>query len=150
MLPPKKEYERVKTDDFVTGIIEKVEYEQEHEFKGKPTAENPTGLKTGPAVRLAFDIDGMKFPKKSGWMTFSYAEKSNLYGKYLINLVENAKPNMVFHIEQLEGLKVKMLWKDNPKDPQYQNLDTIRPLDGKKLIPVEGEVATVGEEQPPF
>lgn len=142
MLPPKKEYEKVRTDDFVSGFIEKVEYEAEHEFKGKDET------KTGPAVRIAFNIEGMKFPKKTGWMTFTYAEKSNLYSKYLVNLVENARPNMEFHIEQLQGLKVKMLWKDNPKNPDFQNLDTIRPLDGKKLVVLNE--APESEEKVPF
>lgn len=130
MLPPKREYEKVPTDNFVNGIIEEIQYEADHEFKG-PNA------KQGPAIRIVFIIDGMKFPKRTGWMSFSYAEKSTLYQKYLVNLVDNAKPNMHFHIEQLKGLKVKMLWKDDPKNPDFQSLDSIRPSDGKKIIAVE-------------
>lgn len=130
MLPPKREFEKVKTDDFVTGFIEKVEHEKEHEFKG------PDGTKINEGIRFVFLIDGMKYPKKTGWLTFSYNEKSTLYSKYLVSLVEGAKPNMNFHVEQLQGLKVKMLWKENPKNTDFQVLDSIRPADGKKIVPV--------------
>lgn len=141
MLPPKKEFEKVRTDDFVIGVIADVEHDKEHEFKGK-------NMTIAEAVRIVFHIEGMKFPKKTSWMTFSYNEKSNLYQKYLASLVESATPNMEFHIEQLKGLKVKMLWKDNPKNPDFQGVDSIRPADGRKIAAV---VATQPkEEEVPF
>ena len=141
MKPPKREYEKVPTDDFVTGVIEDYQYEEEHDFKGPDS-------KKGPAVRFKFVIDGLQYPKHSSWMTFSYAEKSNLYSKYLVSLVANAKANMDFDLDQVKGMKVKMLWKDNPKNPAFQGVDSIRPIGEKISALVTGDA--VIEEEIPF
>lgn len=136
MKPTQREFEKVKTDDFISGVLIDVKYDQAHEFKGK----NP---RTSPAVKFIFDLDGYKDKKQSNWMGFSYDEKSTLYQKYLVSLVESAKPYMDFDLDQLKGIEVKILYKDSP-DGKYQNIDTIRPTKGKikadaKFTPEEHE-----------
>lgn len=127
MKPAPIEYERVPVDDFVLGIISEIEYENEHEFTYK-------GVKNvGPAVRIVIKIEGMKYPKKTRWMGFYYSEKSNLFNKFLLPLLEGARPNMDFDMDNLKNMKVKMLWKDD-KDPKYQSIDSIRPV-GAKVVP---------------
>lgn len=149
MKPVKKEivYEKVTTNDFVVATIDEIQYEKDREFTYKGEK------RKSDAVRLKFIIDGLKYPKTSGWMTFSYGEKSSLYTKYLTSLVEGAKPHMDFDLDQLKGLKVKMLWKNFGDQDQYQGVDTIRPVN-KKVVPLNtnpgkietAEVAMVIEE----
>lgn len=124
MKPPKRatEFEKVSCDEFIGGEIETIQYEEAHEFKFQGN------IKTASAVRFKFKLDGYKYPHYSRWMTFSYGEKANLYLKYLLPLVENAKPDMDFDIDALQGMKVKTLWAENN---DFQNLETIRPLGGK-------------------
>lgn len=128
MKPPKTEktdFEKVNMDDFVSGFIEDVQYDNEHKFKGYNGAED----KVKPAVRLKFKIEGYQYPHYSRWMAFSYAEKSNLLNKYLLPLVEGAEKDMDFDIDLLKGLRVKMLWSEKNG---FQSVETIRPI-GKKL-----------------
>jgi hypothetical protein len=129
MMPPKKEYEKVKMDEFVSGTIESYQYDEKHEFTG------PKGIVVKPAIKFSFIIDGMEYPKTSKWMSFSYHEKSTLFIKYISVLVKDAKPGMAFDVDQLVGLKVKMLWKED-KNPLYQVLDSIRPI-GEKVIAID-------------
>lgn len=43
---------------------------------------------------------------------------------------------MDFDLDQLKGLKVKMLWKNKTYEgKEYQTIETIRPI-GKKVIPI--------------
>lgn len=141
MQPPKQVFEKVKTDDFVIGTIDSYEYDEKHEFIGKD------GTKVSPAIRFVFIIEGMEYPKKSKWMTFSYHEKSGLYLKYLSSLVKDAKPKMAFDLDQLVGMKIKMLWKDDT-NPDYQKLDSIRPL-GEKIIAIDMSVSTATKPSVP-
>ncbi len=128
MKPPVQErnYEKVKTDDFLPGMIEDVQYDKEHPFKYKGVESTAFG------VRFKFTLQGYKYPHFSRWMKFNYGEKANLYKKYLVPLVDGAKPEMDFDLDQLKGMKIKTLWSE--KD-DFQNVETIRPA-GKKLIPV--------------
>lgn len=130
MRPPKQkvDYEKIKTDDFVLGTIEDVLYDMEHTFKGFQGA--PDKVQAG--IRLVFSVDGYKFPHKSPWMKFSYSSKSNIFKKYISSLVEGATEFMDFDIDQIKGMRVKMLWADNG---DFQGIETIRPLD-KKIIPI--------------
>lgn len=129
--PPKQEsmdpdkYERVPVNEFVNGVIEDVEHDPNHQFKG-PHA------KAGEAVRLKFKIDGLEFPHRTRWMTFSYSEKSNLYTKYIVKLVEGAKPFMDFDLHRLKGMKVRMFWENDARDPRYQSIQVIVPQ-GQKI-----------------
>lgn len=119
---PKTEFEQVTIDDWTTGVIGEVQYNETH----KSTWEGQE--KIGPAVRLRFDLEGYKFPHYSGWLTFSYGEKTNLFKKYISSLVEGAAPDMEFDLDQLKDLPVKIMWKQNG---EYQNVEIIRPLNGK-------------------
>jgi hypothetical protein len=145
MIPPSRkiEYEKVATDDFLKGTIEDIKYDLEHKssYKGKE--------KIGPAVRIIFSVDGYKFPHGTPWMYFGLGEMTNLYKKYISSLVEGAVPDMEFDIDQLKGMRVKMLWKDNG---DFQHIETIRPLESK-IIPskkIEANDAIEPEEEIPF
>lgn len=127
MKPPKNnntEYEKVPTDDFVRAEIEDIKYEADHLFKGFQGAED----KKKPGVRLKFKIEGCQKPHYSRWMSFNYGEKSNLFTKYLLPLVEGATPDMDFDLDNLKGMKIKMLWAEK-NDFQYP--ETIRPATNK-------------------
>jgi hypothetical protein len=134
MKPQRQEYEKVDINDFTTGVIEKVQYEKEHKFKFQDKETIAEG------VRFKFKLIGYEHPHYSRWMKFNYGVKSNLYGKYLVPLVENPMPDMDFEIENLEGLKVKILWSERNG---FYNVETIRPANGR----VKHEVK---EEEPPI
>jgi hypothetical protein len=144
MKPPKREYEKIKTDEFVQGQIEDITYDLEHEFVYK----DQKNIK--PAVRFKFLIEGYKEYHYSRWMTFNYGEKSNLFKKYVTALVEGALPNMDFDLDKLKGMNIKMLWKDEKNG--YQSIDVIRPLTNK-LVGVTAQppqMEEVSEEEVPF
>lgn len=119
---PRTEFEQVATDDWTTGTISEIQYNENHKriWQGEE--------KIGPAVRLKFALDGYNFPHYSGWMTFSYGEKTNLFKKYISSLVDGAVPEMEFDLDQLKDLPVKIMWKQNG---EYQNVELIRPVNGK-------------------
>ena len=126
-------YEKVDCGDFINGIIEEVQEEKDREFnyQGKITKRD--------AVRIKFKLDGYDYPHYSRWGSFNYGEKSNLFKKYLLPLVEGAEPVKEkdskfngFDIQQLQGMAVKTLWGENEKG--YQHVETIRPLEGK-IVP---------------
>jgi hypothetical protein len=133
---PKGDYEKVKCDDFISGVIEDVQYDKEHSFKGFQG--QPDSKKE--ACRFIFRLDGYAFKHFSRWMTFNYAEKSNVYKKYLVPLVDHAEPFMDFDLDQLKGMKVKTLWKE---ENDFQSVETIRPIEGKIFRPLE---KTIEEE----
>lgn len=150
-----KDFERVSTDDFIPGVVEDIAYEEAHLFKGygKDKKGTPIPDRTAPAVRFKFLLEGYKYPHYSRWMSFNYGEKSNIYLKFLVPLVEGAKPDMDFDLDQLKGLKVKILWAEKN---DFQFVETIRPI-GKKVVPLNvhinqaAEVVETGnEEEVPF
>jgi len=128
------DYEKVKCDDFIPGVIEEVQEEKQREFNWQGT------ITKCDAVRMKFKLDGYDYPHYSRWGKFNYGEKSNLFKKYLLPLVEGAEPVTgadskfnAFDIQQLAGMKVKTLWGENDKG--YQHVETIRPIGGK-IVPV--------------
>ena len=129
--PPrtKMEYEKVKTDDWTQGIIEDVQHDEKRDtgFKDDDTGEN----KIVDSVRFKFKLDGYSYPHYSRWMTLSYHEKSNLFKKYITNLVEGAAQDLDFDLERLKGFPVKVMWQDNG---DFQNVEMVRPL-VKKIDP---------------
>lgn len=150
-MPPKRDmqYEKVPVGDFVNGEISDVEYDMSHSFKGYQGKERTTQ----PGVRLVFKLDGCKYLHKTRWMKFSYHEKSGLYSKYLIKLVDGATPGMEFDLDKIKGMKVKTIWADNG---DFQNIENIFPS-GKKIVhmdipDVEAELhndeLSHGEESP--
>jgi hypothetical protein len=138
MKPPKRagnmEYEKVTTDDFVSGIIEDINYDPEHTFKGfgKDASGKDKPDTKAAAVRLKFKLEGYQYSHYSRWMRFNYGEKANLYLKFLVPLVEGAKPDMDFDLDQLRLLPVKTLWSEKN---DFQSVETIRPI-GKKVVPL--------------
>lgn len=129
MRPPVQErnYEKVSTDNFIPGIIEEIQYDKEHKFKFKGEESIAFGC------RFKFMLEGYKHAHYSRWLKFNYGEKANLYKKYLVPLVDGAKPEMDFDLDQLKGVKVKTLWSEKN---DFQSVETIRPA-GKKVIPVQ-------------
>jgi len=117
---PKLNYEKVAIGEMLSGVIEKVEYDNEHRFKGFQGAEDTVQ----PAVRLKIKLDGYNFPKYSRWMKFSTGSKSNLYQKYLSKLVEGAQPECDFDLDILNGLPIKSVWSENG---DFQNIDAVYP-----------------------
>ncbi len=151
MSKPEKfgDYERVRIDDFVKGVIEEVQEEPEHAFPVfKKMGEKyvKAGENVFFGVRMKYKLEGCEYPHFSRWMKFTYGERSNLFTKYLTNLVKDAKPEMDFDIQALKGLEVKTLWDDN----KFQGLITIMPLKGKIVSNIEAqEVSGVANEEPP-
>lgn len=129
MKPPPRirmEYEKVNIQDWVPGIIEDIQHDEEREtgFKDEKTGEPLIK----DCIRFKFQLEGCSYPHYSRWMTFSYHEKANLYKKYLSSLVEGAKPDMDFDLDRLKGMKIKTMWANNG---EFQNLEMIRPVDKK-------------------
>lgn len=123
------EYEKIKVDDWVLGVIEEIQRDEKRTtgFKDEETGEPIIK----DCIRFKFNIEGCSYPHYSRWMTFSYHEKSGLYSKYLLSLVENAKPDMDFDLERFKQFKIKMMWANNGN---FQNLELIRPA-GNKIDP---------------
>lgn len=137
MKPPKKEFEQVKVDEWITGEIVDIQYEKEHEFTYK-------GNKSvGPASKILIRLDGYKDKKSTGWWSFNYSEKSNLYKFFINPLVEGATPNMDFDLDNLKHLRIKVMYVQNG---EYQNLMAIRPIDSK-IVSGRGDSET--HETPP-
>lgn len=131
MKPPtrqKIDFEKVKTDEWIPGTISEIQYNMEYKsaFEGKE--------KTGPAVRFKLALEGYQWPRYTRWMTFSYGEKSNLYKKYLSQLVEGATPDMDFDLDSLKGMPIKTMWANNDN---FQNLEMIRPMGTKVSVDAE-------------
>lgn len=138
MIPPRREFEKVKVDEWISGDITDIQYEQEHEFSYKGNKSK------GMAARIIFNLDGYKDRKQTGWMGFSYSEKSTLYRVYLSALVEGAKPNMNFDLDLLKNLRIKVMYAQNG---EYQNVVMVRPLQDK-ILPGSKLKATPDEEVP--
>ena len=133
MKPPARkttDFEKVVVGDFITGTIDKINYDMEHKFKGFEGKED----RISAAVRFVFKLDDYKFPHRSRWMNFNTGEKSNLYKKYIAKLVNNAKPDMDFDLDLLNGFKIKTIWEENG---DFQNLESIYPNQQKLILPVE-------------
>jgi hypothetical protein len=133
MRPPARkttDFEKVRTGDFILGTIDKIEYENEHTFKGYQGAAD----KVAPAIRIVFKLEGYEYPHRSRWMNFNMGEKANLYKKYVTKLVANAKPDMDFDLDELIGMKVKTIWEDNG---DFQNLESIYPAEQKRTVKEE-------------
>jgi len=138
MRPPKKDFERVPVGIEVRGIIEEVQYDT-RSFKAYKEGDEDT---TGPAVRFKFKLDGCSFPHYSRWMKFNVGEKANLYKKYLVELVENAVPNMDMDLDELNSMRVITTWADNG---DFQNLETIAAEDAKITADIQE-----GQQELPF
>ena len=147
MLPPvrkKIEYEKVVEDEWLSGIIDEIEYDLEHKstFKGQE--------KVGPAIKIKMILDGYKFPKSSGWLSFNYSDKSNLYKTFICGLVDNPKPYMTFDPDFLKGMKIKCMYGANPNNPEYQKIVRIKPVGDKVKADAEPPESAIPAEEVPF
>ena len=127
MKPPKREktdFEKVTIEDFTICTIAEITYDMEHKFTGFEGAADTVK----PAVRFKFDVEGYKFQHYSRWMKFVLSEKSNLYSKYISQLVEGAEPDMDLDLDILKGMKCKILWAEKN---DFQFPETVRPIGGK-------------------
>lgn len=130
MRPPARSttsFEKVKIGEFIPGSIEKVEYDENHKFKGFEGKSDTLA----PAIRFVFKLDGYEYPHRSHWMRFNMGVKSNLYKQYIAKLVNNAKPDMDFDLDVFTDMKIKTIWEENG---DFQNLDSIYPEDQKLVI----------------
>ncbi len=121
MMPPKRQFEKVKVDEWIEGVISDIEYDPKHAFKNSEA----------PAVKLKINMVGYKFPKSTPWMLFSYSKTSNLYTLFVEQLVEGATPYMSLDLDVLKGAKIKVMFETSG---EYQNIFGIRPFD-KKIKP---------------
>jgi hypothetical protein len=130
MRPPRQsqvDYERIqKYDEWIPSEIEEIKLEENRRtgFKDDKTGQD----KYVDQVRFKFKLAGHEYPHYSRWMTYSFGEKANLYIKYLKQLVAGAQPDMKFDLDLLKGFRCKTMWSQNG---DFDNLDQIRPLEGK-------------------
>jgi len=145
MKPPQKsktEYEKVIIGEFIYGKIADIQYDLEHTFKfqGKE--------KIAPAIRFIFKLGDYHHNHYSRWMNFNVGEKSNLYNKYMVKLIEGIKPDADIDLDILKGMEVKTLW--NEKN-DFQFIESIFAAQPK--IQVETAIMPVStreEEEPPL
>src|SRR6187431_469328 len=108
MKPAKRntEYEKLDTNNLLSGTIEDIRYDEKHLFKGF-TKKNGEVVpdRTAHGVQFKFKVDGYKSPHYSRWMSFNYGEKATLYSKYILPLVEGATPDMDLDLDLLKGFK---------------------------------------------
>jgi hypothetical protein len=135
----KTEFEKVKLDDWTYGTIETVERDKErlYEFKGEK--------KIKDSIRFKFKLDGYEYPHYSRWMYFGYGEKTTLYTKYIVNLVEGAKPDFDFDLRALVGLEVKIMWAEKN---EFQFPEIIRPKGEKIRADAEAVITEDDNEEP--
>ena len=136
MRPPRQsqiDYERIqKYDEWINGVIVDIKLEENRRtgFKDDKTGQD----KYVDQVRFKFKLAGHSYPHYSRWMSYSYGEKSNLYLKYLKQLVAGAQPDMKFDLDLLKGFSIKTMWSQNG---DFDNLDQVRPLGAKLSNGVE-------------
>lgn len=116
------EYEQVKVDEFIHGVITDIEYDQAHEITYQDEK------KVFEAVKFKFALDGYKMPHSSFYLKLSYHEKSTLYKIIVKNLVENAEPFLDLDLSLLIGMRVKTMWENvKGKKSTYQKLIMVKP-----------------------
>jgi len=132
----RKEFERVKVDEFIEGEIIKVEERLNEHKKYKDDETGETLEKSVHEIRLVFKLDGYQYPHRSRWMTASMNENATFYKKYVRGLFEDAiAPDEKINTEKLVGIKVRTMWDEIPlKDgSKFQSIDKIRKLGGFDL-----------------
>lgn len=154
MLPPDRQdidYERIPVyDEWINGKIVEIGYDKEH----KSTWQGKERVRF--CVRFKFELEGCQYPHYSRWLTFTYGEKATLFIKYIAPLVDGAQPDMRFDLDALKGFEVKTMWRVNPQNPEYDNLEMIKPRGAKlKPLPVDqdpppDEVGAAPGEDIPF
>jgi len=144
-----KDFEQVALGELIPGVISEVKYDMEHKFKGW----NGGPEVVCPGVRIILKLDGYKEPHGTPWMKFNYGAKANLYLKFLLKLVDGAKPDMCdFDLDALKGMKVKTLWcAPYAESPEKQFIESIVPVGAKvkqSAVPPKSDPAR-DEDEPP-
>jgi hypothetical protein len=130
ILPPKQgknDFEKVKVGEFIFGTIAEVQHDPAHKwsgFEGKPDT-------ISPGIRFVFKLQGYQFNHYTNWMKISMDKRANLYSKYIVKLVANAKEYICFDLEQLTGLEVKTIWDE---ENGYQHIENIWPIKDKITV----------------
>ena len=128
MRPPKrdpKDFEQVVVGEMITGIIEEVQYDEKHTFKGFQGKEDTMGT----AIRFKFKLNSYQYAHYSRWMRLSLNKKSTLYQKYALKLIEGIVPDQDIDLDILIGAKIKVVYSE---ENGFQNVDAIYP-DGAKV-----------------
>ena len=134
-----KDFEQVAIGEMIIGVIEEVQYDTEHTFKGFQGKEDTKGT----AIRFKFKLDNYQYAHYSRWMRLSLNKKSNLYLKYAVKLIEGIQPDADVDLDILNGAKIKVIYAENNG---YQNVDSIFP-DGIKVK--TDAIPTVDLDEPP-
>ena len=151
----RKDYERVAVDEWLTGEIAEVQYDEQRQYNVKDKETGEWSKATAPHVRFKFKLDGYQYPHYSRWMKASTFEKSNLYGKYLKYLCPKFDcADQLIDLDKLQGIQIKVMFEDNN---EFQNVTQIRGLDPDLNIIVSaapplapaGDVVPA-EDEPPF
>lgn len=139
MQPPKRVFEKIACDEWLTGEIAEIQYDMKHAFSNGE----------GPAVKVKLSIQGYKFGKSTPWMLFSYSKKSNLYSLFVEPLVDGAAEYMAFDLDQLKGMQIKVMFEQKG---EYQNILRMRPAENKiKADPTfMNQEKSTGTEEVPF
>jgi hypothetical protein len=146
MMPKKRviEYEKVIIGEFVNGVIENIERDENHKstYQGKE--------KISDCIRFVFKLEKYTYLHKSNWMSFSYGSKSTLFSKYLIKLIDGAQPDFEFDIDKLKGISVKTVWSETEyQGKTFQHIESIFPVGAK--IKHDAPLPTVDlDEEPPL
>lgn len=124
----KREFEKVKIDEWVLGEIEDIQEFKDVE-KAFTNEEGEKELRKINQVRFKFKLEGCEYPHYSRKMTASMSERSNLY-KFLSQLYgAQLAHDVPVELDKLKGVKLKMMWDEvELKDgTMFQFPDKIRP-----------------------
>lgn len=147
---PKREYEQVVVDEWLSGTIAEVQYDKAHPYDQR-NEDGTTTKEVAPHVRFKFALDGYQFPHYSRWMKASTYKMANLYKKYLKPLCPEHDPeDCVVDVSKLTGVAIKIMYEQNG---EYQNVTNIRPVDKTLNLIVDDSPATVtpeSDEEPAF
>lgn len=129
------EYEKVAVDEWLPGMIETVQLQEDRPYRHTNDDTGETEMLTAPHVRFKFKLDGYKYPHYSRWMKASTHKKSNLYSKYLRSLCPTHDcENQQIDVDKLTGVRIKIMWENNG---DYQNVTQIRGLDAALDVRVD-------------
>ncbi len=122
------EYERLEVDIWLKGRINDIQFRvnDKRSFTDKKT--NEKKLRSVDEVRFVFEFEGYDYKHYSRWMTKSVYKESQLFKKYLKNLIPDIEPDMTVDLNSLIGKKIKSMW-ENEKGQDgntYQTLITIK------------------------
>ena len=151
----RKDYERVAVDEWLTGEIAEVQYDEQRQYNVKDKETGEWSKATAPHVRFKFKLDGYQYPHYSRWMKASTFEKSNLYGKYLKYLCPQYDcADQLIDLDKLQRIQIKVMFEDNN---EFQNVTQIRGLDPDLniIVSAASPVARAGdmvlaEDEPQF